>query len=66
MFDETGLRLNECFTLKQISQLTQQMLKSRSSRLQMFFKIGFLKNFAIFTRKYSQYPQYCLARLQLY
>ena len=30
------------------------MIKSRSGRLQMFFKIGVLKNLAIFTRKQLQ------------
>ena len=36
---------------KNFAELLAQLVSRRSSRLQMFFKIGVLKNFAIFTGK---------------
>ena len=49
------LRMTACLSslqtkYKHISNL--EMIRFRSSRLQMFLKIGVLKNFANFTRKY--------------
>ena len=42
-----------------------EMIKATSSCLQMFFKLGVLKNFAIFTRKHS-YRSLLLIKLQAF